>query len=333
MSVISAQKFAKFAVHEETEKDVVVTTRPSATSVLAIDSADRYKTFQDELTSFTSPYSFVITRNQSIFNGFFHRIALTEFVFPYYIPNVNAYTNQLYFKKNGGATTTITLTKGFYTPTELAAQVQTLLQASGFASATVVYVKSPTAGAFNNTFYIETNTADTIQFIRGNSTALPFSATSINRFQLFDMMGLTNDDATAVGGARITRARPIEYIDVVCTQLTYNQKLKDASSAPLFRDVLARIYIETETSPMNIINGGAVVDTEDAVPGAYPFTIYRQFKTPKQIMWDNDMPIGSLRFDLYDNYGNPLDAGLAGTGDETNDAMPDWRMTLLISEN
>lgn len=333
MSVISAQKFSKYATHESPDEDMVVTSRPSATSILAIDSADRYNTFVSEFGNTTSAYSFTITRNQSIFNGFFKRIALTEIVFPYAIPNINSYTNQLYYKKNGGATASITLPKGFYTPSALATAVETLLQAGGFASATVTYVTTP-GPQIAGSFYIETNTADTIQFLRGNSTSLINSDTSINTVQLFDMMALDDTDAVDVGGYRIASCRPIEYVDVICSQLTYNQELKDASTALLFRDVLARIYIETETSPAVVYSGGVPVDTIESIPGTFPFTIYRQFRTPKQIKWDNAMPIGSLKFELFDNYGNPLNSGLAPFSRDLNNAdVPDWKMTLLISEN
>jgi len=336
MSVINAQRFKKYASHEVETEDTI-TVRPSATSILAIDSEDRYPNFQSSVDTLSSPYDFLITRTQNVFNGYFHRLALTEFVFPYYIPNVNAYTNQLYFKKNGGATVTITIPDiGFYSPSELASAVQTLLQANGLAAATVVYVSAPVAGVVMGSFLIDTNTADTIQFIRGTAdpNAVPVtSLTNINRFQLFDMMGLDDDVGVTSGGSKVSLCRPIEYIDVVCSQLTYNQKLKDAASSPVFRDIIARIYIENEDAPKTIYKAGTVVDTIDTIPGTYPFTIHRQFATPKQIMWKNDIPIGSLRFELFDNHGNPLDAGYEVVPLATNDYMPDWKMTLLVSEN
>lgn len=332
MSVINAQRFSKFASHEKEDEDTI-TVRPSATSILAVDSEDRYATFQASVTNFTSPYDFIITRNQNIFNGFFHRLALTEFVFPYYIPNINAYTNQLYFKKNGGATTTITIgANGFYTPSQLASAVQTLLRANGFASATCVYQKTASTGLVMGSFVVNTNTADTIQFLRGNTTTAT-SMTSINRFQLFDMMGFDDEVNTLVGGSRVSLCRPIEFIDVVCTQLTYNQKLKDAASNPIFRDIIARIYIETESAPATVYSGGTALDTIETIPGTFPFVIHRQFSTPKYIMWKNDMPVGSLKFELFDNHGNPLDAAYETVPLASNDYMPDWKMTLLVSEN
>jgi len=318
-------------------EDRAVTVRPSSTAILAIDAADRYPTEQQAFGNRTSPYDFQITRNQSILNGFFTRIALTEFVFPFYIPNVNAYTNQLYFKKNGGALQSITLPTNFYTPDALADAVETELNAAGFAALTVVYNPpntTPGSGQYAPCcFLIETNTADTIQFVRGNTTSAPNSLTNINHFQLFDLMALNDSVSTDIDGST-TRCRYIEYIDVVCTQLTYNQDLKDSSSDPTARDVLARIYLETENEQITPVWDGTkvIIPYETAIPGTYPFTIYRQFKTPKQILWNKAQPVGNLRFELYDNHGQPLNSAISTTDDQ-NLNMPDWRMTLLVSEN
>ena len=331
------RKFGTVVSHEEpVTGERAVTVRPASTAVLAIDSADRYPTYQEDFEDDTSPYSFTITRNQAILNGFFTRIALTEFVFPFYLPNINAYTNTLYFKKNGGATAEADIPMGFYTPTALAAAVQTMLQANGFAAATVVYQVAPnTTGTSPGSFFIDTNTADTIQFVRGAGPPATTN-TTLDRFQLFDLMRLDGLDSTQVGG-RTTRCKYIEYIDVVCTQLTYNQDLKDSTSAPTVRDVLARIYVETENDQPNAVyQGGAFLPLTDTIPGCYPFTIYRQFKTPKQILWNKAQSLGNIKFELFDNHGQPLGAP-SSAGDPNSLAVvgnyPDWRMTLLVSEN
>ena len=337
MATQMMRKFGTPVTHNDpVTGDQAVTIRPSSTAVLAIDSADRYPTYQDDWESDTSPYSFTITRNQAILNGFFTRIALTEFVFPFYLPNINAYTNTLYFKKNGGATAEADIPIGFYTPTALAAAVQTMLQANGFAAATCVYQISPSSPGFPpGSFFIDTNTADTIQFVRG-AGPVATTNTTLDRFQLFDLMRLDGLDSNQVGG-RTTQCKYIEYIDVVCTQLTYNQDLKDSSSAPNNRDVLARIYIETENDQPNAVyQGGAFLPLTDTIPGCYPFTIYRQFKTPKQILWNKAQSLGNIKFELFDNNGQPLGAPFT-PGDPNNPVVtgsyPDWRMTLLVSEN
>ena len=64
MSVISAQRFAKFAVHEDSEEDTI-TVRPSSTALFCIDSADRYASLQDKTVGTQSPYAFNIVKNQT----------------------------------------------------------------------------------------------------------------------------------------------------------------------------------------------------------------------------------------------------------------------------
>lgn len=317
--------------------EMTVTMRPSSTAVLAIDSDDRYASYSQELDNPTNAYSFTISRNQALMNGFFRRIALTEFVFPYYIPNINTETNRLYFKKNGGPTTSAPLAVGFYTPSQLAAAVQTLLIANGFAAATCVYNAPNTIApaTFNLpcSFTIQTNTADTIQFVRGSGPA-GVTDTTLAKFQLFDLMALDDVDDDVVVG-RTTRCRYLEYIDVVCSQLTYNQELKDTTTAAITRDILARIYIETENDqPTPVYVAGQPTNATDTIPGTYPFTIYRQFKTPKQILWNNAQSIGNVTFELYDNHGQPLDMHITpGVSGGDNVFAPNWRMTLLVSEN
>jgi hypothetical protein len=68
-----------------------------------------------------------------------------------------------------------------------------------------------------------------------------------------------------------------------------------------------------------------------AIPGTYPFTIYRKFSMPKQIKWDNTQPLGNLIFEVYDDKGQILSSHLGAVYPDST--MPDWRMTLLVSEN
>jgi hypothetical protein len=335
-----------FAGENDEEFQKVVITRPSATSFLGVDSANRYDRYNigEIFTGTQSPYNFEITRDNNVLTGYFNRIALTEIVFPYFIPNVNAYTNALEYKINGGPLKRITLDIGFYTPTQLAEAVQVKLRSvsGGLPDATCIYNQDPYTPfdeIYINSFTIETHTTDEIEFfyiVKATGSTL----SNENRFQLADMMALpVGAGSYDVVIGRTTRCRPIDYIDVVCSNLTYNQELKDSSTSPLVRDVIARLYIETETQQLNPYYDSTqeLTIVPNISAGTYPFTIYRQFNNPKQIKWDNKMPLGNLKFELYDNWGNPLVAGLnaSGFGDNTDGTnyMPDWRMTLLVSED
>lgn len=324
MSVISAQRFSKFAVHEDTEEDTI-TVRPSSTALFCIDSADRYGTIQDRATGTASPYAFNIVKNQALLNGFFKRIALTEIVFPYYIPNINSRTDMIQVSENGGAFTTVTIpVLGFYSPVALAAELQTQLIATTTNPALTV-------GYLDGRFVINTNTADTLAFARGNYGGL---GSRISQFQLFDLlnMGPINTVGAIVQTTGVTRCRYTEYIDIVSSQLTYNQKLKDASSDKIVRDVLARVYVESEDNLIQPYwNGTAEVISTNDIPGTYPFTINRKFPMPKQIRWDDTQPLGNVTFEVYDDKGELVSAHLGAQIPDYQ--MPDWRFSLLVSEN
>lgn len=300
------------------KEDAAVTVRPSSTSLFCVDSADRYDNITDTQFGLVSPYKFSITKNEALLNGFFKRIALTEFVFPYYIPNINATTSSFKLIYNGGAEVTLTIPStsyGFYTPTALATLLQPLLIALTNPGATITYLST---GRFQIS-------------VGGGNSILVFPSNTSN-FGLFDLIGGVADwysIADPIITGKVTRCRITEFIDVVCSQLTYNQNLKDGSSDPVTRDILARIYLECENDqPIPVLNGSTTTTTVNTVPGTYPFTIYRQFKNPKQIRWDKTQPLGNLTFQLFDSYGNQL------TGGGNNDWIyPDWRMTLLVSED
>lgn len=335
MSLIAAQlaRFHGAKTAEEIE-DRAITTRPSSSALFTIDSGDRYQTQNEArggsplttLLPLSSPYQFRITKNESLLNGFFSRIALTEIVFPYYIPNVNLRTQDLFYDSSvSGANRQITIGQAFYTPSQLAAAVQAALIADGAVGVTVVYL--------DGRFVVNAGIGNTIAFEPGtNPPTLP----NINNFQLFDMMGFSglNSQPAQTQTSRVTRARYTEYLDIACSQLTVNQDLKDGSSDPTNRDMIARVYLECENDqPLGIFTtlaGSAETTAPNSVPGTYPYTIYRKFPHPKQIQWNNTQPLGSIEFEVYDSRGDLL-ANLTSTGIQSQ--FPDWRMTLLVSEN
>lgn len=306
-------------------ENTAVTVRPSSTAVFAIDSKDRYANILDESAGRTSPYSYQITKKESLLNGYFRRIALTEIVFPYYVPNINPRTDTILCSINGAAPVPLLIPAGgFYTPAQIAVQLDTALATAGLPGATVTY----TEGRFT----FNAGGGNTLAFFRGNFAS---PGAQLNQFQLFDLLNMNttvNGIAAQIQTTGVTRCRYTEYIDIVCSQLTYNQELKDSTSSPIVRDVIARVYIEADDSFIQPYwNGSAEVISEQDIPGTYPFTIYRKFPHPKQIKWDKTQPIGNLRFEVYDDKGQIL---------TTNDAvnfpdfsLPDWRMTLLVSED
>ena len=115
-----------------------VTERSPAYAILAIDSEDRFKNYEEQRASInsdynSSPYNFQITKNESIMNGFFTRLAVTEVNFPWIIPNINGRTSEIGFEYQIGAgpaiQTSLLLNYGFYTPHQIAAAIEAEVQA------------------------------------------------------------------------------------------------------------------------------------------------------------------------------------------------------------
>lgn len=334
MSLIGVQlaKHHGAKTAEEIE-DRAITIRPSSTALFCVDSSDRYASYQARALAPTGPYSFIISKRESLLNGFFSRIALTEVVFPYFIPNINVRTDTILVSENGGALTPITIPAGgFYSPAEIASALEGQLQIQlANPALTVTYN--------NGVFLFQTNTVDTIAFARGNFAGL---GAKLNQFQLYDLLNLSGPGPNGLQvqstsqTSGVTRCRYTEYIDIVSAQVTYNQDLKDGSSDPIVRDMICRVYIEDETSPIipvykSVAPEGVIMTQNTAIPGTYPFTIYRKFPHPKQIQWNNTQPLGNLTFEVYDDKGELLSAHLGGQYPDAT--MPDWRITLLVSEN
>jgi len=312
-------------IHDEHQQETAKTIRFPSTAIFAVDSGDRFETLAAQRDGFEStPYRFSISRNGNLFNGFVKRLALTEIVFPWYLSNITRYTRYFFYTSSLVGAGVIDLgTTNFRTGSELAANLQTLLRAAGNTGLTCIYVEGQ--------FIIDAQVGNTIAIFPGTN---PPDITDVNEYQLFDMMGWDIEAfiPAQIQYSRYTRCRWTEYIDIVCSQLTYNQDLKDNSTARQPKDILARIYLECENDqPLSIRTFNTANTTaENTAPGMYPFTIYRQFSNPKFIQWNDRQPIGNLTFEVYDDQGRILQE--SNLPNEQAIA-PDWRMTLLLSED
>jgi hypothetical protein len=322
-----------------------VTERSPAYAILGIDSEDRFKDYVEARaatldTYNSSPYDFQITKNESMMNGFFTRLALTEINFPWMIPNINGKTREVGFEYQIGAapavSTTLTLDYGFTTPGEIATILQNAIRALDPGLSTFVMTYGTVQPSLANAeslpiFSYNPPLSVQVRFfpLTYNSSAYPFPPTTK---QLFDVLGFSNANTILGGGelyGRGTYCQAIRYIDIVCSQLTYNQALKDTMSQTVARDTLCRLYIGDGP-----YTGTSTMDPSDAdfcPPGCAPFTIYRQFTNPKFIRWLPNQPVqGNLRFQVFDDDGNLLSTS-GSLGSETDGA--NWSMTLLVSED
>ncbi len=343
----------QFQSHRYNGVSEATTIRQPSTSLLTIDSADR---FADQINRRAiqgysprsglpqplnySAYNFTISKNESIMNGFFTRLAVTEVVFPWSIPNINIQTNTMFVDVEDACgnitTTSLVLEDGFYTPAQLATAIQLYVRTlPGLGAFTIQYSAKP----FTNCFSYDTDASG----ISIGFRPVPYTSSIYNNntqiLQLFDLLGFADARNTEPQLRQIgnpTLCQFTRYIDIVCPQLTYNQSLKDTSSQRTVRDALCRVYLgnSDDTDTLN------PDDPNYSPPGCSPTVIYRNFSTPKQIQWSPNQPVpGYLTFQVYDDNGvllsesganviSPTDVGI----DETFTGI-DWSMTMLVSEN
>ncbi len=442
----------------DTEGDAV-TMRPSATSLFCIDSDDRYANYAQRRSNPSYPFSFNIQKKESLLNGFFKRLALTEFRMNWTLPNIATAwgNNAMSFVWRPTISGTITkqaiiLPDGFYNTEDLALELQTQIRQWVPSMDVVISDRN------DDSLIFTVPTDSTVYFYLAPTTSSPDVTTPLsapllaacvnvnsNNRQLIDMINYPYVPANAfvkTAACGIPNLRPTDYVDLVCSQLTYNQDLKDSSSAPLTRDMVARIYLDdsvpsssfsqtinysgtssstltptaasapyyntveytVSTAPAAAVKVGDIVfvsgitgtgasgyngkgyvlltpDTaspfritlamesspvgtptftgspvitifstvvstsvpqttwDDRVNGVTPFVLYRQFPYPKQIRWNNKMPIGQVQFEMYDDQGRSLQ-DLWNNADPTTFTIGQnfcnslsWSATLLITED
>jgi hypothetical protein len=431
------QQVASYVRESLDPEGETVTVRPSATAILAIDSDDRYPDYLVRRTKPTYPFSINIQKKENILTGYFKRLALTEFRLNWTLPNISSvWGNNLmfmYWTTDFGVTvtvTTISIPDEFYGAEELAAEIQKQIR-----SAIPQFIVR-----------IKRDSDDVMTFIGPAPVRFFFTSTGSSERELVDVLNIPTVENPPITtpmpdtlfnfqlNTGVPNLRCMDYIDIVCSQLSYNQELKDASSAAITRDMLARIYLDdsvgssslvttnyftftptvtnitaipaltvddevtyTVTSTtgytvgsvatiagitggvgwnaqatiVRVISGTSIqvvyddkptgtptsvagatfsasaftqtstpaTTWDDRVNGVTPFVIYRQFATPKQIRWNNKMPIGNLKFEIFDDQGRSIQdlwnrvypsntpAGLVYANSFV------WNATFLVSED
>ena len=316
----------------------VFTSRLSSTSLLCIDSNDRFKnnadTRDETIRAASTAYDFQITKNESLMNGFFTRLGVTEVMFQWMVPNINFQTSIVGFDYQpavGPAVAgSISLDVGFYTPSMIASEIQALVRA----------IDVPNLGAFTMTYGVDnagsqapifrydTNNATTVRFYPYLTS--PAAGVNANSRQLFDILGFTTPTNTTLdlgGVGYATYCQATRYVDIVCSQLTNQQSLKDTMSQIVARDVLCRLYLsDSANSQSTVLPSSATF----CPAGCMPTTLYKNFSQPKQIQWIPSQPVpGALRFEVFDEDGNNLNQ--LSDADEYDGA--NWAISILVSEN
>lgn len=270
--------------------------RYPSTANLMVDSDDR------DQTVYPLCNDFLITKNQSLMNGFFTRVGTTEVVMEWGTFNVTeAYNAAVTYEIAGSSGDFGFLVgPGFFTVQEVLEEMVANFNVSS-ATTGITWTVARLVGA--GAALTATNTTGAV---------VSFFVTGTLPLQLYNNGFIGVLGATGTSGASTTfeilpgiaDIRPARYVDIVCTQLTNNQSVKDASTAQNVRDVLCRWYFDYDNqNPVDEFGFPILM-------GYQPFCIRRIFNPPKQIQWQTNVPIGQMAFQLYRNDGmlQPVDA-------------------------
>jgi hypothetical protein len=146
---------------------------------------------------------------------------------------------------------------------------------------------------------------------------------------LLFQLGLQEDGAIANSRFQYVICPDIRlyrFLDFTCPQLTYAQDVKDATTNPVNVDSLARFYMAYDAPPQIDKYGFSIL------LGYNPTTIRRAFNPPKQIKWENGLPVGNLNFKVYGSIvlGGEQESVIAWS--PSNPTPTNWLMTIQVSE-
>ena len=312
-----------------------VTVRPPATANFFVDSVDR---------AGGGAGDFVISKNESLFNGFFNRLSVNEIVMDWGVPNIAPWwgNNEISITNlaAGGSTQILVLPQGFYSVMDCLGQI--------IDAATPAFAGDPIPIVFSTQFQ-----NGTVLLIASQDFRINWTTTDIKSLArlLFVPPQL---NVTITGATGVAPSSPFllgtRYVDIVCQQLTYNQELKDNTSADIRRDVLYRWYLAHDNVPSVYdqflvelpVGAGGAPAVQILYPTNYPvlqgytqFVARRTPPVPKQIRWSPEQPIGQVSFQCYDDKGRLIntanfapDPSLAEEG-----ANFQFQLSLLLSED
>ena len=343
-----------------------VVTRTNATQYLVLDSKNRNQTtavkplasFKDNNNPFVVSYEFQpwnnfrLQRPQSIMESFATRLTVSEIRFPWFIPNITENNNKLWFI-NGGSSADIVVPPGYYTPAELVIEINQLLNLQTDVPLTQIPVLYYNANTNAYTWTAQ-NPAGTDQYFSFNDpeTTLDNPDDNINRNlfasqpSLMYTLGIPYDYCSGQSTGKpfydFITGNPTEtlytqYIDLVSNKLNqYTTNLDGTTNKDGSNRVLLRLYLSDEVSIFNNYGNGDIYK---------PFLIHRQFKNPKNVMFNKDAVVDFIDIQVVDQWNHlvPLpktsyyEAG-ATTGAPpflvfNEGAYPDFQITLLASEN
>jgi len=294
--------------------------RQASTQYILLDSQDRNQNGRQSWNNFS------FQKPQAILDAFANRILVSEVNFAWFIPNVTRFNNTLFVDGNR-----VGIPIQFYTPTELAAQVQAALVIASDAGCTCTYDPvsmryTITAGAVPLTFGYHRDATDPVNFY---TTASLYKTLGFQEVQIDTPTGaFIPAGQSLVGLPTLSDYTP--YIDIISNRLMRYTSVKDGESASNAQSaVICRIYASDETSTTNIVAGVPLT--------CAPFLIHRQFKNAKAVQWNKDAFVDYFDIQVIDQYNNlvplPTVEQAVAPGVPYEGSYPDWQITMLASED
>jgi hypothetical protein len=352
---------------QQPQQDVeTIINRTSASQYLVLDSKNRFFSASPNQTQDQPWNNFRLQKGESLMESFATRLTISEIRFPWLIPNITTFNDTIYIVGVvvGDTVNTvheIGLISQFYTPdeimTEINNQISTfnLINPPTFSSLVAGETEVNLATSGGSPIWISWRPVDLtapsltpqqIQDLKYQYATLPSLAKTLG----FTFEQVLYSPNTGAGGPdffpilNTIVSNPTEYlytsyVDITSNKLNQYTTNLDGSSDITSNRLLLRLYYSDESSMYNSYNN------ENNIINIYnPTLIHRQFKNPKQVMWNKESVVDWLDIQVRDQYGNLVylpQIQLAGNDPNADPpftttiegSYPDFQITLLATEN
>ena len=336
--------------------------RAPATTELHLDSLDRYLpgmlSANTTFTSFTnqnvaklagplylptslSGTNMTIQANRPLVYGYFGRIALTQMMLKYQQQTIVAGYNDVFSIALATAaagpvfaSANITITPGYYTREQLAAELQVQLRAANAAlNAATVIAPRDAGNPVGDGFLINTGSAFVFMAVLvspGLSEAVVLQRLRCLRTLGFarPILGYPDFNASSTlatptywlsASGTAPNLLPTDYVDIVSTAITNYKDAKDANSSISSPGaVLGRIWLTEGAS--NVTNN----PTDPLDVGDSPITVTKSWSSPNWCQWSPNQTLNSVDIRLLDMYGTTLPWSSMN--------QTEWSATLTFTE-
>jgi hypothetical protein len=276
-----------------------------------------------------APYSdsFTIQSPGALIYGYMYKLIVSQIQMQYAIPTICFDRNDTFYISGTLPQylyTQITIPTGFYTPNELAAALQVVIQATPFGLAALITVDYNTTEGF----VFESTSAPpfalafpSLEELQIGVVPSPAPNEINNVLKTYRTLGININNAEfelrQVSGD-LPNFLYTPYIDICSEVLTNYQKIKDTNTSPeKSKGAIARVYLSGVGNPQ--------VTTPNFALGSSPFIITVDLNSPKVIRWTPDVAVPSIDFQMTDQYGDLIFGGEFGFQTE-------FQMTLLAVE-